>query len=70
MEMVYGKTKKAKNMLENGKLIKLMVTESILHKIVIFKVIIIIFKANSIILINMAMEYKHSQTETFIKEIT
>lgn len=42
MAMGYGKIKKVKNLLENGKLIKRMVMESMSPKLVTIKVIILI----------------------------
>jgi hypothetical protein len=40
MEMDYGKIKKVKNLLENGRQTKLMVMACMLHKIAIIKVFI------------------------------
>lgn len=68
MEMVYGKTKKDKNLQENGKLIKHMVMAFMLQKTVIIKVILLLKQVNLIYLKNMVMEYKHLLMETFIKD--
>lgn len=67
-EMGSGEITNMRNMLEAGRITKLMAMESMLLKKVIIRVLIFFIEVNSLTLLNMVTAFKTLPMETFTKD--